>query len=65
MDLKTMLIQWALVFLTNATDGKSDVRCSINKHLMAKGITSITCTTPTKNGMVAVGVTFEPFDSDP
>lgn len=58
-----MLIQWALLFLTSATDGHTSVQCSINKELMARGITSITCNTPTKDGILAVGITFAPHDA--
>jgi hypothetical protein len=63
MDMKTMLIQWALLFLTNATDGNSSVTCTVNKELMARGITAITCDTPTKDGILAVSVTFAPHKS--
>jgi hypothetical protein len=30
---------------------------------MARGITSITCNTPTKDGILAVGITFAPHDA--
>lgn len=57
-----MLMQWALMFLVNATDG-SPVKCSVNKELMARQITDITCDTPTKGGILVVSVTFAPTGS--
>jgi hypothetical protein len=63
MDLKTMLIQWALMFITQATDGKTHIDCTLNKQMMARGVTAITCSVALSKGDLAVGVTFAPHDA--
>lgn len=63
MDMKSLLIRWTLMFLTNATDGKSPVDCNQNKQMLARGIFVVTCHTPVKGGQLAINVTFLPDDA--